>query len=236
MLRTLTWAVAVLLVVATVLQLVDQLNLYATPPLLPESANMVDRRLGSSDYRAAIWPIFFGSHFLFALALLLVVPLAYVLGARLPRTDDRRLIMTSTLAAGALMGAIGELILIGAIQVTIGLDYCDCGFKDQEVVSQIWAAMLIEGAYRWLLNGTALVLAVGFWMAGALLRSRGMNEAWQWLSRAIAVAFLVPVALSILETGEEVANLLAALTIGILVPIWAIWLGRNLGGSAVLDA
>ena len=236
MLRTLCWILAGLLVVATVLQFVDQLNLYAQPPLLSESANMVEHQLGTADYRAKIWPIFFGSHFLFALALLLVVPLAYVLGARLPRTEDRRLIMTSTLAAGALIGAIGELILIGAVQPTVGLAYCDCGFKEQEVVSQIWGVMLIEGAYRWLLNGTALVLSVGFWMAGTLLRSRGMTEAWEWLSRGIAVAFVVPVVLSILETGDEFANLLAALVTGILVPVWAIWLGRNLGGSTVLDA
>lgn len=236
MLRTLCWILAGLLIAATVLQFVDQLNLYAQPPLLPEAANMVERRLGSQDYRAAIWPIFFASHFLFALALLVVVPLAYILGARLPRTDDRRLVMTSTLAAGALIGAIGELIFIGAIQPTIGLAYCDCGFKDQEVVSQIWGAMLIEGSYRWLLNGTALMLAVGFWVAGTLLRSRGMNEMWQWLSRGIAVAFVVPVVLSILETGEDFANLLAAVATAVLIPIWAIWLGRNLGGSTVLDA
>jgi hypothetical protein len=144
--------------------------------------------------------------------------------------------MTSTLAAGALIGAIAELIVVGAIQVTIGLAYCDCGFKNEEVVSQIWGVMLIEGATGWLLNGTALMLAVGFWMAGTLLRTRGMSEAWEWLSRAIAVVFLVPVALSILETGEEVSNLAAALATGILVPIWAIWLGRNLGGSTVFDA
>ncbi|MEZ0239871.1 MAG: hypothetical protein ACAH65_03655 [Chloroflexota bacterium] len=236
MLRTLSWTVAVLLVAATVLQFVDQLNLYAQPPVLPESANMVERRLGTTDYRAAIWPIFFGSHFLFALALLVVVPLTYVIGARLPRTEDRRLLMTSTLAGGALIGAIGELILIGAIQPTIGLAYCDCGFKDQEVVSQIWAAMLIEGSYRWLLNGTALMLGVGFWIAGTLLRGRGMSEAWEWLSRGIAVAFVVPVILSVVETGEEVSNLLAALVTGVLVPVWAIWLGRNLGTSTVLDA
>ena len=236
MLRTLTWAVAILLFVATALQFVDQLNLYATPPVLPESSNMVERNLGSADYRAAIWPIFFGSHFLFALALLLVVPLSYILGARLPRTEDRRLLMTSTLAAGALIGAIGELLLVGAIQVTIGLSYCDCGFKEQEVVSQIWGVMLIDGAHRWLVNGAALMLAAGFWVAGTLLRTRGMSEAWQWLSRAIAVALVVPVVLAILETGEDVSNLLAALATAILVPIWAIWLGRNLGGSAVLDA
>jgi hypothetical protein len=236
MLRRLCWIVAGLLVVATALQFVDQLNLYAQPPNLPEAANMVERRLGSADYRSAIWPIFFGSHFLFGLALLLVVPLSYLLGARLPRTDDRRLIMTSMLAGGALIGAIAELIVVGSVQPTIGLTYCDCGFKDQEVVSQIWGVMLIEGATGWLLNGTALMLAGGFWLAGTLLRNRGMNEAWEWLSRAIAVVFLVPVVLSILETGDEVSNLLAALATGILVPIWAIWLGRNLGASTVLDA
>jgi len=49
MLRRLCWIVAGLLVVATALQFVDQLNLYAQPPNLPESANMVERRLGSQD-------------------------------------------------------------------------------------------------------------------------------------------------------------------------------------------
>jgi hypothetical protein len=236
MLRRLCWIVAGLLVVATALQFVDQLNLYAQPPNLSESANMVERRLGSQDYRVAIWPIFFGTHFLFGLALLAVVPLSYLLGARLPRTDDRRLVMTSALAGGALIGAIAELMVVGSVQPTIGLTYCDCGFKDQEVVSQIWGVMLIEGATVWLLNGMALMFAGGFWLAGTLLRTRGMGEAWLWLSRAIAVVFFVPVVLSILETGEEVSNLAAALVTGILVPIWAIWLGRNLGGSAVLDA
>jgi hypothetical protein len=236
MLRRLLWIVAGLLVVASALQIVDQLNLYAQPPTLPESANMVEHQLGSFDYRARIWPVFFGSHFLFALALLVVIPVAYLLGARLPRSEDRRLVMTSALAAGAILGTIGELILVGAIGVTIDLAYCDCGFKDQEVVSQIWGVMLIQGAYSWLLNGAALALAVGFWMAGSLLRGRGMSEAWEWLSRAIAVVFLVPVVLSILETGEDIANLAAALATAILIPIWAVWLGRNLGGPTVLDA
>ena len=63
-----------------------------------------------------------------------------------------------------------------------------------------------------------------------------MTEAWQWLSRAIAVVFVAPVILGILETGEELSNLLAALATAVLIPIWAIWLGRNLGGSTVLDA
>jgi len=236
MLRTLCWILAVFFFGATVLHFVDQLNLYAVPPTLPESSNMVERALGSFDYKQAIWPIFFGSNLLFGLGLLTLVPLAFVIGARVPRTDDRRSLLTSTLAAAGLLGAAGQLILIGAVRATVDIAYCDCGFKDQEVVSQIWAQMLIEGAVGWLLNGTAILAAIGLWTAGNLLRARGMGEGWQWLSRAIAVVLLIPVLLSILGTGDEVANLLIGLATGILLPIWAIWLGRNLGATTVLDA
>src|SRR5258706_11894318 len=108
MVRTLCWILAVFLFGATVLHFVDQLNLYAVPPTLPESSNMVERALGSFDYKQAIWPIFFGSNLLFGLGLLTLVPLAFVIGARVPRTDDRRSILTSTLAAAGLLGAAGQ--------------------------------------------------------------------------------------------------------------------------------
>jgi len=50
MIRGLAWTLAVLFVAATVLQLVNQLNLVAQPPDLPDSTNLVDRILGQIPY------------------------------------------------------------------------------------------------------------------------------------------------------------------------------------------
>ena len=67
MIRGLAWALAVLFVAATVLQLVDQLNLVAQPPDLPDSTNLVDRILGQIPYSQAIWPVFFSANLLIGL-------------------------------------------------------------------------------------------------------------------------------------------------------------------------
>src|SRR5512141_1318861 len=56
--RWLAWSVGVLFLIGAALQLVDILNLYATPPDTG-AANMVEQRLAVQGYRVAIWPIFF---------------------------------------------------------------------------------------------------------------------------------------------------------------------------------
>ena len=53
--RWLAWSIGILFVLGTVLQLVDFLNLYATPPPYQPEWTMVDARLATLDYRAAIW-------------------------------------------------------------------------------------------------------------------------------------------------------------------------------------
>ena len=56
--RWLAWSVGVLFLLGTVFRLVDNFNLFTTPPDLPESLNMVDFRLAVQEYRVAVWPIF----------------------------------------------------------------------------------------------------------------------------------------------------------------------------------
>ena len=79
MIRGLAWALAVLFVAATVLQLVDHLNLVAQPPNLPDSTNLVDRILGQIPYSQAIWPVFFSANLLVGLGYLVVTALGFAL-------------------------------------------------------------------------------------------------------------------------------------------------------------
>jgi hypothetical protein len=65
--RRLSIGIGVAFFVAAILRLVDQLNLVATPPTLPETTNLVDRVLGTITYRNDIWPVFFGTNVLIAI-------------------------------------------------------------------------------------------------------------------------------------------------------------------------
>ena len=145
--RWLAWTVGVLFLIGTALQLVDTLNLYVTPPDAGASS-MVAQRLASQDYRVAIWPIFALNNLSFGIAFVAISGLGFALAALLATGDTRRITLVTTLGIGGILGAVGQLILLGATQVTIDIAYCDCGFKETEIVAQIWAQMLANGASR----------------------------------------------------------------------------------------
>jgi hypothetical protein len=112
--------------------------------------------------------------------------------------------------------------------VTIDIAYCDCGFKETEVVSQIWAQMLADGASRWLVNGAAVLAAIGILAVDASFRGR-MPAAWDIVSWLTATALIAVVLVPRFSLGpEELTLRLQVVVSGLLVPIWAIWLGLSL--------
>ena len=158
--RWLALSIGILFLVGTVFQLIDWFNLYATPPDT-QAANMVDQRLAAQDYRVAIWPIFFLNNFSFGLAFVAITGLGFALLSSIESRDLRRVAVILGLGVGGILGAVGQLILLGATRVTIDIAYCDCGFKETEIVSQIWAQMLANGASEALVDAASILAAVG---------------------------------------------------------------------------
>jgi hypothetical protein len=228
--RWLAWSVGILFLIGTVLQLVDFLNLYATPPDTSNAGTMVEQRLASQDYRIAIWPIFFLSNLSFGVAFVALAGLGLGLASWLASSDPRRIIIPTSLGIAGVLGAVAQLILIGATQVTIDITYCDCGFKETEIVSQIWAQMLAEGASNWLVNGALVLAGIGVLAVDASFRDR-MPPAWDILSWLTAIGSIAAVAVGVLRLGEELGLYLLLFVSGVLVPIWAIWLGASLRGG-----
>ena len=222
--RWLAWAIGALFLVGTALQLVDTFNLYLTPPETGASS-IVAQRLASQDYRVAIWPVFALNNLSFGIAFVLIAGLGLALAALLTADDRRRIAILSTLGIGGILGAVGQLILLGATQVTIDIAYCDCGFKETEIVAQIWAQMLANGASQALVDAATILAAIGI-LVVALTFRRAMPaiwEIWSWLTAtALIVAFLV----RFLSLGsEDLALILFVVNAGLLVPVWAFWLG-----------
>lgn len=223
--RGLAWGLAGVFVVATVLQLADQLNLFFQPPSLPESSNLVDRVLGSIDYRHNVWPIFFGGHLLIGLGFMIMSGLGLALAARMNAGDERKAILAGSFVTAALLGSAGELILIGSVKASIDIPYCDCGFKEQEIVSQVWALMVTQGASDWLVNGALVLAAIGVALAGTVFGGRPMSRWWTWLSGTISAVLLLLLIIGFADLSEDLGTALTHLLTGILIPIWSIWLG-----------
>jgi hypothetical protein len=224
--RWLAWSVGVLFLIGTALQLVDFYNLYATPPQVGP-VNMVESRLAVQDYRAAIWPIFALGNFAFAVGFVALAGLGIALAARLWSDDSQRIVLLTSLGVAGVLGAVGQFMVIGAAQVTIDMAYCDCGFKNEEIVSQIWGQMLIEGAASWLINAASVLAAIGIVAADMAFRRR-MPAAWDIVSWVTAIGLIATVVVGFLDLQGDTGFWLQVFVAGVLVPIWTIWLGASL--------
>jgi hypothetical protein len=235
-LRSLAVAMAVLFFAATLLQLADQLNLVYQPPNIPDSANLVDRITALIPYHRDEWPIYFGANFPLALGFAVLVGLGFVLAARITRADDRRPVLLWTLVSAGVLGAVGQLVLIGAFKASIDVPYCDCGFKDQEIVSQIWSEMVVQSAVQWLIYGASLLAAGGLVVAGQVFGGRQMPTTWAWLSYLNAALLAVAVLFGYANVRGDLATWVTALVVGILIPGWALWLGLGYGREEHAEA
>jgi len=232
--RWLALSIGILFLVGTALQLVDTFNLYVSPPDTP-AANMVDQRLAAQDYRVAIWPVFFLNNFAFGVAFVAITGLGFVLLSSIERGDLRRVAVVLGLGVGGILGAVGQLILLGATRVTIDIAYCDCGFKETEIVSQIWAQMLANGASEALVDAASLLAAVGVIAVGSGLRSR-MPAGWEIVSWVTATALVLGTLLRFFSLGsEDLGTFLFVAISGVLVPIWSIWLAWSFRSEPRLE-
>lgn len=236
MLRTLAMTVAGLFFVATLFQLIDQLNLIYQPPNVPDSANLVDRVTALIPYRHDVWPIFFGANALLGLGFLVIIGLGLVLAGRVARSDDRRNVLLWTLATAGLLGTVGQLILLGAVKASIDIPYCDCGFKTQEIVSQVWAEMVAQSAVQWLIYGATVVGAVGIALAGRLFGGRSMSPSWALLSYGTAILLVISVLLGFADVGGDATSWLTVLVSGVAIPAWALWLGLRFRDADSLES
>ena len=219
----LSWVVAAAFFLAVVLRFVDQLNLVATPPPLDENLNMVQRTLATAEYRQAIWPVYLLTNLLLAVGMAALVVFARTLLAAVIRRSLAT--FAALVTVGGILGAIASLIPIGAVDSAVWLQYCDCGFKDTEIVSQIWAGTVAMDIGTWLLRFAGVTLAVGI---GAFVLDAGSLvtpslRAWSWLTAALLVA--APLIDFIRRFGDA-SDLLVALVAGIMVPVWVIWVAR----------
>jgi hypothetical protein len=225
-LRPLAWVIAASLFVATLLAVGLNLDLFAKPPALPESHDLVQNLSGSVDDRHVLAPFAVGSDLLFAVALILLVPF----GALIARAskDGRLSLVPWLFAVGGVLGATSQLLQAGAISAA-DMGYCDCGFKTEELISQMWALNVIGSGGAFLTNASLLLIAGGIVLAALALGAERMPATWRSLSWLAAAASVAAVVVSVLPLDPIVGTAILGIGAGVLVPVWTLWIGQRLG-------
>ena len=127
-----------------------------------------------------------------------------------------------------ILGAVAQLLIIGVTQPTIDNAYCDCGFKETEIVAQIWGQQLAESASQWLINAALVLSAIGVASAGTAFRDR-MPSSWNVYSWLVAIGLVAAVVIPFLRINPDLDLHVLAGVAGLMVPIWALWLGTSSG-------
>jgi hypothetical protein len=224
------WILAGAFILATLGRYLDFFSVVARPPDLPESTNMVDRTLGLETYFRAVWPLFMWTNLLFGIGFLALVAFASNVVAA-ARAAGGMPTFKSLATAGGIIAAVASIIPIGAAEAKVFVRYCDCGFRDTEIVSQLWAQMVAEDIASWFLRVAGVVLAIA--LVALVREAPGLLSpvlrTWTYLT---AIALVLAALFATTEVlSPDAVDLLQALIAVVLIPVWAVWLGRSVDGA-----
>jgi hypothetical protein len=227
--RAIRWLAAVFAVTyvaSTLLQVALGFDLFGAPPEVPETADLPTRLLAFQPFEQSRWPIEWTAALLVAATFAIAIVLTCLLAAHGRRGIDRS-VAVGTLASGAVLGLGSVLLYVGAHDLATNVGYCDCGFKETEVIGRLWALMVIDGGTGWLRDGALILLAIGVAFAGRWLGGREMSGSWYTWSLLAAIALVSdPIARNVLPNLEYGEVIFPTITT-VVVAIWALWIARS---------
>lgn len=229
--QTLTWLSWTLVILAVISAAVTLL--FVTGMLLPPpdpSADFVDQLIFMRTHDEQAFPfVIVGS-----LATIGVYLIASMLGVVLRVWADAtpaRDAMSLLLIFGGLIGVVSQLLNIGAGDAARPF-LCDCGYRAEEQVGLARALDVAWSMINWLTMGAVTLVGVGVAMAARVVE---VSSTWRLLSYVIAAGVLVAVAIRVtaslvfIEAFDpfQVSDLILAIVLAILVPVWAVLLSRG---------
>ena len=233
--RLLSWVVAGSFLLATVMFLLVEFGI-TTPEASPAPPDLVDATLASFRDEQAGWPQELTSSLLFALGFAALAALGVLLARALAADLVRGSITSFTFVAAGTLGVAAQLLYVGVKQVAIDPHYCDCRYAPEQIISQARGLALAEGAQRWLLGGFLVLAGLGFYqLAQSSLRRRLFNPRWAGLSHLMAAVFVLGL-VGLAPQWDLAFRLVVLVGGGILLPIWSIWLHRELPTLATPEA
>jgi hypothetical protein len=230
--RVLGWLVAIPLFAAGVITTLLEFDITASPPAKTAPNDLLEGTLASFQNQSDRWPQQISSLILFAVGFVALIGLVALLRSAARRDDPWMLLGTLAVGVGAGIGAVGQLLFLGAKQVGIDPHYCDCARAAEQIISRGQTLDMIDNAQRWLLIGTLALASVGL-----LLIWRGASNhalfspTWRGLTLAIALVMAVGVIAMAAEV-DILSDVFTAVGAAILTPIWAVATARGLPAAA----
>lgn len=219
--RLLALLMAAFFFVAAVLNAVLAFNLTGDPP--PEPPDVIDGIIANFTWEQSRWPIDFAGTLLAALGFLMFGAVGALLARLADVTDARRTVIAAAMVIGATLGMASQLLWIGVKPVAADPQFCDCGFRSEEIISRLNTLNIASSIQAWLNNGAIVALAIGVLLAVGLVRRAGISVGWVWLSYLLVIgAVLTPVLGELHAEPYDLISFLALVTL--LIPGWALWL------------
>jgi hypothetical protein len=171
---------------------------------------------------------------LFAAGFVALVGLAIVLSRRSGVSDSPGALMIGVFVIGSSLGVGSGLLSLGAEQVALNSEICDCKYSATQIISEGRALSLAQGSSDWLLYGFLALAAIGFALATVSGGREDMSRGWRILSGTIAILFVVGLVASTVG-ASDLNDLIVGIGGGILIPLWAIWTGRSTRRIMILN-
>lgn len=220
-LQILAWTAAIALVVAALLDIVLGFHILSAPPVRAEGSDFVDFLEIRFAWDRERLPLDIASSLLYSVAFLAMAGVGVILGRSSFGAGERGSVLATAFLAAGILGAAAQLIYVGAAQLAADPAYCDCGYRAEEVLGRLEALHVAVNQQLWLTHGAFVAAAIGFFQAGGLGRAAGWRGWWPMLSTAVGAMLLAGVAAEMLGL-ELVPELIVLVTVGLLIPAWAI--------------
>jgi hypothetical protein len=232
---------------SAVLLLVDALHLTAPEPSFPEGAALPDRILAILQNQSQRFPVVLLASLVAIVAFSTLAALGPVLRRAFGSAHDPRgNLVVGTLALGGAIGVIGQLIYIGGQAVASDATYCECAFRDPQLIARGGVLDLVSSINSWMTWGTIAFFAVGLFAVASHPQAASLvPRGWvvlTWILAALMTVVAIigagfpPLAQSLKWDVDPnlVTGVPSLVVLLILVPWWSFWLRRWLGSMTVL--
>ena len=229
--EVLAWLTAIALFAAGVITALLEFDITASPPRETAPNDLLEGTLAFFQNESDRWPQELASLILFTVGFLALIGLVVLLRNAVGRDDPWVLLGTLAIGVGAGIGAVGQLLYLGAKETGIDPHYCDCARAAEQIISRGQALGMLDNAQRWLLVGTMALASAGLFLIWRGTSGRGLFGAtWRGLTLALAVVLTVAVITTAAEV-DTLSDVITAVGAAILTPIWAVTTARGLPTS-----
>jgi hypothetical protein len=228
----LAWLVAIPLFAAGVITTLLEFDITASPPAKTAPNDLLEGTLAFFQNESDRWPQELASLLLFTVGFLALIGLVALLRNAVSRDDPWIVLGTLAVGVGAGIGAVGQLLYLGAKEIGIDPHYCDCARAAEQIISRGQVLGMLDNAQRWLLVGTLFLASAGLLLIWRGTSNRGsFGQTWRGLTLTLALVMALAVITAVADV-DVLSDVLTAIAAAILTPIWAVMTARGLPAAS----